>query len=362
MQSNAVPSAGGKGFTLYIRGNDSLSLRAGDVVKAEVLGVKPDNTATIRLNNMVLEVKAEVPVQKGDLLTLRVERQENFVYLRLAGSASDTADPVANAILPALKGLQQLASGVEGMARLVNLLKQLPPGLRESMPEIEVAERFLLTMDQMSGQALKDAVQDGGVFFETKLRILAHGMEAEGTASDAAARHIIAGDLKAALLRLKDTVLQQGFLDNIAQKGINGRELLDTLDGVLKNIEFYQLQSKLTESIQFFLPLFWKGLKDGELVMRESDRGPGERSFSCSLHLDLERAGRVQANLLLQKGALHVNCAAEREDLFRLLQENAGIIEGQFESSGLRLGSLAIRHEKAIDFETHRAAGISIRA
>jgi len=362
MQSNAVMPAGNKSFTLFISGNDSLSLRSGEVVKAEVLSIGPGNTASIRVNKAVLEVRTEVPVQKGELLTLRVEKQENIVSLRLAGGASDSTDPLISAVLPALKGFQDLAPGAVGLTRLVALLTMLPAGLRENMPEIGVAERALLAMDQLSGQALKDVIQNGGVFFETKLRILAYGMETEGSASDAAARHYIAGDLKAALLRLKETVLYPRFLDETAQSGVKTNDLLDALNGVLRNIEFYQLQSKLTDSLLFFLPLVWEALKDGELVMREVDRGPGSRTSSCSIYLDLERAGRVRVNLLLRKHSLQVDCAAENDELCRLLRDNSGLLESRIESSGLRLGSLSIHHETTIDFETHRAAGISIRA
>jgi hypothetical protein len=81
---------------------------------------------------------------------------------------------------------------------------------------------------------------------------------------------------------------------------------------VLRNIEFCQLQSKLSDSLQFFLPLVWQQLKDGEIIIREYDRGdPGELSYACTVNLDLERAGRVRVNLAYQSGQVQVTCAAE---------------------------------------------------
>lgn len=359
MQSNSLTSSG---FTLFISGNDTLSLRAGDMVKAEVMTSGPDNTASIKLNNKVLTVTTEVPVRKGEMLSLRVEKQENAVYLRLAGNRVESAQSVKSSVLPSLDRFRELLPGAEGMIRLVGLLSNIPAGLRANMPEIELVERFLLMMNRITGTALKEALQNGGIFFETKLRILALGMDADSAMSDIEEKHIIAGDLKAALLRLKDTVLRPGFLDLIAST-LKPKELIETLNSVLSNIEFYQLQSKLTDSLQFFLPLIWKELRDGELIFRESDSGkPGENSFSCSINLDLERTGKIRVNLLLQRGYVHVVCAAENKIFSGLLQESYGLIEKRFESSGLRIGSLTVQHQERIDFGIDRAAGLSIRA
>lgn len=363
MQNRAVSQSGGKSFTLVVSGSDAVSLRPGEIVTAEVLGLEGDHSVSIRLNDTVLSVRTDVPVQKGDVLSLRVEKQENFDYLRLAGSEAESADAARSDVPPAQGQPGNFMAGAETLVRLLDLLQGVPEELRGNMPEIAVMERFLLPLEQLSGKTLKDAVENGGVFFETKLRILAHGLEIDGPSADLEAKHIIANDLKAALLRLKDTLLRPGFLDLVANSGVDAKAVLDTLNGALKHIEFYQLQSKLTDSLQFYLPLVWKELKDGELILRESDRGQqNERSYSCSIHLDLEGAGRVRVNLLLQAGSVHVSCAAENNGLYGLLRNSSGMLEAQFKASGLRLGSLTIRHEDNVDFDTHRAAGLSIRA
>jgi hypothetical protein len=107
----------------------------------------------------------------------------------------------------------------------------------------------------------------------------------------------------------------------------------------------------------------WKDLKEGEVIMRESDRGgAGERSYSCSVLLDLERAGRVRATLLLQSGHLHVTCAAENRDFLRALNDGAPALADRFAAAGLRVAHLAIRHQETIDFGAHRGEGLSIRA
>jgi hypothetical protein len=233
---------------------------------------------------------------------LRVERQENAIYLRLAGNAVQSADAVKNSVLSALNEFGNMGSGTEAMARLVGLLKLLPLHIQENLSEIDIINRFLVQIDQLGGKTLQDVVRNGGVFFETKLRILALGMEADGTAADIEAGRIIANDLKASLLRLKDTFLSPVIMQCLKDT-IRPDELSDALNTVLRNIEFCQLKSKLTDSLWFFLPLIWNELKDGEVILRESDQGrPGGNSYSCTISLDLDRAGKIRVNLLFQGG------------------------------------------------------------
>ena len=56
--------------------------------------------ATVKLKNMVLNVQTDVVLRKGDALTLRVEKQENAIYLRIGGVACEQADPARNTVLP----------------------------------------------------------------------------------------------------------------------------------------------------------------------------------------------------------------------------------------------------------------------
>lgn len=361
MQNTPI-SQPGKVFSLVMGGTDALPLRAGEIVTAEVVKVGPNNDVAIRVKNTLMNVQTDILLRKGDALSLRVERQENAVYLRLAGTAADETGSIRNTILSALNKLEGLSSGTEGMTKLVELLSALPASLKENLPEIDVVNRFLLNIDDLSGQSLREAVQNGGVFFETKLRILAQGMEAEGSFVDGEAGRVITGDLKASLLRLKDTFLSPAVLEHI-RTSVNTDDLLGALNTVLRNIEYYQMQSKLTDTLQFFLPLIWKELRDGEVILRQYDRGrPGESSYACTVNLDLERAGKVKVSLVYQAGYVHVTCAAENDAFMRMLRNGADELAKQFESAGVRIGHYAVHHQRRIDFEqTGSAEGLSIR-
>ncbi len=362
MEGNPISSTG-RALTLNISGRESLPFRPGEVISAEVVQTGADNTATVKIKNMVLEVQTDVALSKGDILALRVERSDNTICLRLAGgAATESAGHIRNTIVSEMSKLDRVQSGSEGMSSLVSLLKTIPPQLQQGLPEISIVERFLLQIDHLSGKAMKDVVENGGVFFENKLRILALGIEADGKNADIEAGRIIANDLKASLLRLKDTFLNSpGKLENLRSM-IRPDELIDALNTVIRNIEFYQLQSKLTDSLQFFLPLIWKQLRDGEIIFRESDRGqPGDSSYSCIIHLDLEDVGKVKVNLLLHAGHIHMACSAENESLYHLLQGGVDMLKDQFSKAGLRIGRLQMHHQAGISFDNASGAGLSIR-
>jgi hypothetical protein len=268
---------------------------------------------------------------------------------------------VQGTLLAALNSFDGLKPGTEAVLRLADLLSKLPEALRQNLPEIDIVGRFLLHIDTLSGNAMKDVVQNGGIFFETKLRILALGLESDNDA-DIEAGRIITNDLKASLLRLKDAFLAPAVLEHL-RSSVNPDELLGALNTVLRNIEFYQLRSKLSDSLQFFLPLVWKQLKDGELIVREYDRGnPGERFYACTVNLDLDHIGKMSVVLVYQTGYVLVTCAAENKRFSQLFQEGIDELEEEFTSSGLRLGHLAVHHAPAIQFHGNSTEeGFSIR-
>jgi hypothetical protein len=352
-----------KVISLFVSRTEKLPLRAGELVSVEVLSAGPNNAATVRLKNIVVDVQTDVPLQKGETLTLRVERQENAIYLRLGGDVpGKQAESVKGTLLSTLTTFEGLNPGSEALVRLTDLLSKLPESLKQNLPEIEIIRGFLLQIDDLSGKTVKDMVQNGGIFLETKLRILALGLDSDGADTAIEAGRIISKDLKASLLRLKDTLLVPAVLEHL-RTSVSPDDLLGALNAVLRNIEFYQLQSKLTDSLQFFLPLVWKQLKDGEIIVQEYDQGkPGERSYSCTINLVLRQVGKISVLVVYQAGAVHVTCTVEDECFSKLFQEDADVLDTQFRSSGLRLGRCSVYHEPRLEFKRNSSEeGFSIK-
>ena len=129
-----------------------------------------------------------------------------------------------------------------------------------------------------------------------------------------------------------------------------------------ENRLWLQLQSKLNDTLQVIVPFVWQDLKEGELVFRESEQGrAGEQAYSCTVNLDLERAGKVSAHVLLQAGSVHVTFSGENERFMKLLDTGIGALREQCEASGIKLGEISIRYSPAVDFAPSRAGALNIR-
>jgi len=164
------------------------------------------------------------------------------------------------------------------------------------------------------------------VTLETKLMALARRLEAEGdlplrdpTAAlpdgfSPQASHV-GLDLKARLLQLRQLLQSQESPqpqtplapDALSEKGAaegksSSAQTLATVDGLLQDIESFQLLSKLTDSFYTFLPIAWKGLKDGEIAFKRNAAGPGGTSHYCLIRLDFEQLGKLTIVAMLQVG------------------------------------------------------------
>jgi len=345
----------GQTTDLLISTKMPLALRVGEVLEAEVLNVTETSVA-IRMKNTILEAQSNIPLRQGETIMVRVEGTGNEVRLRLAPGGEGDLASIKDTILSALNNLKGLKPAAEDLKALQAFIKAMP----DALPEMKTIGRLLPSLEGLSGNSLRNAIQGSGVLFETKLRLLVQGQEGaqlaalfEGTAN---------ADLKAALLSLKESLGKSDVVNRLLQSGVNVDALASSADNLLKNIEFLQLQSTLNDTLQVFVPFVWQDLKDGEVIFRESGRErEGEPSYSCAIYLDLERAGRISARVLFQAGSIHANVLAENKRLYGLLRDNAGILKEQFATAGLKLGGLSIQHEKTIDFRTSRPGGLNIR-
>lgn len=355
--SQAVPNA-----NITISPKTSLVLQVGDVVQAEVLTVT-DTAVAVRMRNVIVEARTNVPLNEGDTIGLVVEETGDEIRLRLLQGGEVQDGSIRNALFSALNTLKGLRPAAEDMKLLNTLMDTMPDALKETLPGLSVLENLRGTLDGLSGALLKTAVRDSGVYLETKLRLLV--MLEDGRDGEFIGPKLTAltnGDMKAALLNLKQSLGSSDVMGRLSQQGVNADTLLSAVDNLLKNMELLQLQSRISDTLQVFVPFFWQDLKNGELIFRESDReGRGPDACSCTLNLDLASAGRISARVLLQSGQIHADVSAESDRFFKVLQDGAVILREQFESAGIRLGALTIRHQPDINFRLSEAGGLNIR-
>ncbi len=334
----------------------AIALQLGEIVQAEVLSVTETSVA-VRMKSTILEARTDLPLKQGDVLSLLVEEAGQQIKLRLLQNNDGSTGALRATILSALAALKDLKPAAGDIKILSRFIEHASQGLRNLMPELTVLEQLLPTFEGLSGAVLKKAVQDSGVFFEAKLRLLAMGGQQDGMMSAAANR-----DMKAALLSLKESLGNGELASRLAQSGVRPERLFDAVDNLLRNTELFQLQSRLSDTLQVFVPFVWQDLKEGELIFRESEREqPGDPAYSCTVNLDLERVGRVSARVLLQAGQVYADVLAEDDAFSRILQDNGELLKSQLETAGVRLGGLTIRREAVVASTLAQAGGLNLR-
>jgi hypothetical protein len=109
----------------------------------------------------------------------------------------------------------------------------------------------------------------------------------------------------------------------------------------MKELETFQLISKISESFHTFLPVLWNDLKRGELILKRKQQPKGV-SYSCGIHLDLEKLGLVSVLLLMQSRNFSVNFKIDHPELKRVISSHLEELQESFKREGLNLKSVSL--------------------
>ncbi|NTW66491.1 MAG: hypothetical protein HGB21_09345, partial [Nitrospirae bacterium] len=185
-------------FQLSVSSKAQLFLRTGEIVQAEVLTVT-ETAVAIRMKNSIVEARTTLPLKEGDTILLKVEGWENELRLRLLPPGGDDIASLKNTILAALATLKGAKPAADDLKMLSSLINNLSISMKSSLPGLQTIEKLLPSLAGITGGLLKDAIQDSGVFLETKLRLLVlQGTEGKTSVADQA--QAAKSDLKAALM------------------------------------------------------------------------------------------------------------------------------------------------------------------
>jgi hypothetical protein len=213
---------------------------------------------------------------------------------------------------------------------------------------------------------MKALLQDTGVSLESKLKALAHAILAEeGSNVDGEMGPGLPGsfpggeaplgdDLKARLLQLRQWILDREAANPdspehtgaSAGRAAGGKsagfeKLLPVVEGLLQDIETFQLLSKLTSSFCTFLPLLWRGLREGDVAFKRGRAGGADQIHYCVLNLDFDSLGRVTIVAMMQGRDFFLSFKADHQRLQSALSGTAHELEEMFLQEGLRLGGIS---------------------
>jgi flagellar hook-length control protein FliK len=190
-------------------------------------------------------------------------------------------------------------------------------------------------------------VETSGVAFETKLKV------AVMSDPKSVLRNIIAlqsdGDLKGLLLKLDNILKEPEVIYTLKQAGFKASDMLDKVEKFVRNIEFFQLTSKIHDMFYTLMPVLWEGLKDGEFLFKKN-KGRENDSYACDINLDLERLGKLSVSVTSMEKAFYVSFFIEQPEVAAIVTSEKKALQERFASQGLILKAITINQKKKVDF------------
>lgn len=370
---------------LFIGRADSkgLSFRPDETLQAEVIDVLNEGNILLKIKAHTVNVRSEIPLNIGQLIKLRVIgiQANGDLEMRFMGHVDLSAERIqsylgtmkamldedllnvkttkfnqlmykllktisGNPMMPDeikarleeifLKALK--AEGEYITQRLLGFINRLTED-ETSRTAIEKIKALIKGIEELQGDNLKTAIENTGLIFEARLKRIIHSNKPEGLDI------LLDKDLKANLLRLSG-------------EGILKKEVLS----LIRDIEAFQILSKVTDSFYSFLPLIWKDLRDGGIMFKKGEDKGGDKNFFCRLNLDLKRHGRIAVMVTLHNKDFFVSFFVEDTGFRRVIEENKELLQNLFIDRGLNLKVINVIAFDKDSPGPYRTEGIDIKA
>lgn len=271
--------------------------------------------------------------------------------------------------------LQSLKLSGKGIhARIDEFINQLPEKIKDHPIVADIKKNSLINIEMILQTPIKSILHNTGVILEPKLMAIAQlflniikGLDdpnlspvkqesfkisqyIEATHSQQSLlQHKILSlkdDLKAGLLKLRQLLFDNSQIDKAdianlkATIGETSRphpELISKISSLIKDIETFQILSKVTDSFYTFLPVIWQNLRDCNLSIRHGKRNAKGESYSCRINLELERLGKLSAVIMMLNREFIIFLKADNPDFQSILNKNIEGLYKSFKESKLNL-------------------------
>ncbi len=285
----------------------SIHLKAGETVKAEVIDILPTGGVVLRMKGGMLTVETEIPLQKDTSLLLKILNSpstDHKLKIQILGVLGrDNSLQFLNIQQEKIKDIISVISSSQTLKETIletmfsvfkggditqkerSLIAQLLSGIlkNESITLPSIFKNIFPHINDLTPEKLKEALINSGIFFENKIKKRKF--------------RELNSDLKEILLSKKDISYEE--------------------KRVLRDIESYQMLSKLTGGIFSYIPVFWEDLKRGDIFMKKGSRG--KNIYFCRIDLDFKNLGKVFTGVFLFGKDLYLNFYIENEKLKNLI-------------------------------------------
>jgi len=310
---------------------DTLALKPGQLIEAEVIRGGADQQVTIKINGQLITLRSERPLQAGQHYTFRVQFAQGQWQLipQTATNPATAASPLTSLLTPSAHPVT---------TPLTQLLQQLPlQALPASLqPLIQQLRQQLLTPERLTGAQLEKTVHSSGLFFEH--RTLKNRTPPQ--------------DLKAILLKL------------LAQAQQTDKPLIEPIRAMLRHIEHHQARTLIEHHL--VIPLLFapdSGIRQGTLIIepdahRHSNH---ERSahWRALLELEFEQEGTLQLSVILHHHTLTLEAWSDNPLWHAQLQQRFSALQAWMAQAGFSVKTLRWQDTPLIQPAT---PGVSIRA
>ncbi len=370
----------GQIITLLKPVGKEIPFRMGEIIEGQVADIFPSGGLTIKVKGGYLPVRSELNFEKNETIFLKVlgqGKKNGELILQLVNNKtlSQGEEPLTNTgsntnmqSLP--KGLRTQLQNIlqaprEGLlfdtqGKILQLIKELTGEVQYSLSNNNLKD-ILIPVEGLDSRNLKNGLENSGVLLEAKFRAMVKN-DHQGEPDALTENSKIGNDLKAIILQLKENIQGKreldspaGFLQKFLEQGAKSGEkespfpqkILGVIDSLVKDVETFQLLSKVSDSFHTFLPIQWDELKRGELVLKRRQQSKGT-SYSCGIHLDLERLGPVSVFLFMQSRNFFVNFKTDHPGLKAMIHSHLQELRETFSREGLNLKSIKILEKNDI--------------
>jgi hypothetical protein len=212
---------------------------------------------------------------------------------------------------PTLKELGSVKTSIKEFLLLLQNEKQ-------NLPIEKNLQAMMGDIKNIDDKVLKAKLENSGIFLESKLKNL--------NPQDAKIQELLSNDFKAALLKTKQE-LQNIPFDNKTQ-------LLNIVDKLSLQIDYYQLLSHLSNGSAMYIPYHFDALEDGSFSIKKDTNN----AYFCDIDLTLKEYGELHVRLgIFEKKYLNVNISTPNKELQQRLKSAVKELKEQLNSTGLSI-------------------------
>ncbi|MBF6058352.1 MULTISPECIES: bacteriocin immunity protein [Thiomicrorhabdus] len=318
---------------LRLTGRDGLAnlLQIGQTLKAEVLQTQ-GNQVQLSIGNQTLWAQSSQTLNVGSKVNLTVQSLQPQIELRLTTANTDkapnTQNLTANLQTAYRQFLPQQMPLINSFQQLNLMQPQLPATLQSALQPI--LDQLLKPQERLSGEALKQHLQNSGLFLESKL---ANKDQAN-----------LQQDLKAQLLQAKQTLESQSGGERITS------QLSQALNQAVARITLQQLQLYEQPHITpFELPyLADRQAVKQRMAFKKTPQHPVYQ-WEVQLQLNLDEA-ELNAKIRMQKDhSFQIGLWSDDSELREKIENALPELETQFLDNALKLQSIRLIPQEPIE-------------